>query len=68
MAKNTQRKDITPAQSRRLRVQVDRFNAAKTALDEWVEYLTEEHDAAGWLIAPDLTAFVREEGDDGSDD
>lgn len=68
MAKKLATKPLTAAQRKRTMTLLERHNVAQVALNEWVEYLQTEHDAAGWRLAPDLTAFVREEGNDGSDD
>lgn len=62
-APQVERKPLSAAQQRRLRVLAERRDAAQGALDEFIGYLTEEHDAPvqdGWRLS--LEAFERQNG------
>jgi hypothetical protein len=52
-------KPLSAAAQKRLRALVEKRNAAQDSINEFVEFLQDEHGAgAGWQIAPDLSAWV----------
>jgi len=55
-------KQLSKAQIEELKNKVARFNGAKQAVDEFVAYLSKEHEVdQNWQITPDLTKFVKVE-------